>query len=191
MLFEHRGILCRHIFCLMKWYGVEDIPEKYLLRRWRKDLIPLAKLRRTFRYGDMDEGIDTMAIDLFASADHALKLLHTHKAKLALFITSMKDLVNSFTSSCSLETTTDKNAEIDALLGVSTPDEVVINNPGDIINKGTSKRTRLKSAQELGATKKQTRHPRTCGCCGEKVFHDARTCPQKIKNKPSKSSTRK
>nr|KAJ0212061.1 hypothetical protein LSAT_V11C400197610 [Lactuca sativa] len=34
MHFEHVGILCRHIFCVFKFYSIEQIPEEYIMKRW-------------------------------------------------------------------------------------------------------------------------------------------------------------
>ncbi|XP_048502252.2 protein FAR1-RELATED SEQUENCE 5-like [Beta vulgaris subsp. vulgaris] len=37
-LFESAGILCRHIISLYNKLKIKEIPEKYILRRWRKDV---------------------------------------------------------------------------------------------------------------------------------------------------------
>ncbi|XP_021723943.1 protein FAR-RED IMPAIRED RESPONSE 1-like [Chenopodium quinoa] len=37
-LFEHSGILCRHCILLYFMHDLPRIPEKYILRRWRKDI---------------------------------------------------------------------------------------------------------------------------------------------------------
>ncbi|KAL2894513.1 Protein FAR1-RELATED SEQUENCE 2 [Bienertia sinuspersici] len=38
-LFEFRGILCKHIIRVIEVEDIEFIPEKYILSRWRKDII--------------------------------------------------------------------------------------------------------------------------------------------------------
>ncbi|XP_021713484.1 protein FAR1-RELATED SEQUENCE 5-like [Chenopodium quinoa] len=38
-LFEFRGILCRHMIKVIHTEDIECIPEKYILNRWRKDLV--------------------------------------------------------------------------------------------------------------------------------------------------------
>ncbi|XP_035547418.1 protein FAR1-RELATED SEQUENCE 5-like [Juglans regia] len=37
-LFEMRGILCTHVLVIFKMNHVHDVPEKYILDRWRKDI---------------------------------------------------------------------------------------------------------------------------------------------------------
>ena len=34
--FEHKGILCKHIFAVIKNRRIECMPRKYLLDRWKK-----------------------------------------------------------------------------------------------------------------------------------------------------------
>lgn len=43
-LFECKGILCRHVISILLSNGVNEVPSKYILSRWRKDL----KLKYTF-----------------------------------------------------------------------------------------------------------------------------------------------
>ncbi|KAL2904035.1 Protein FAR1-RELATED SEQUENCE 2 [Bienertia sinuspersici] len=38
-LFEFRGILCRYIIKIIEFEDVNVIPEKYILSRWRKDIV--------------------------------------------------------------------------------------------------------------------------------------------------------
>lgn len=35
-MFQSQGILCRHILCVLKWKGLNEMPSKYLLNRWTK-----------------------------------------------------------------------------------------------------------------------------------------------------------
>ncbi|XP_052622196.1 protein FAR1-RELATED SEQUENCE 1-like [Lactuca sativa] len=37
--FKCMGVLCRHAFTIMMRCGVKEIPERYILKRWRKDVI--------------------------------------------------------------------------------------------------------------------------------------------------------
>ncbi|KAK9162997.1 hypothetical protein Syun_003899 [Stephania yunnanensis] len=37
--FESSGILCRHIFEVMKMKGIAKVHERYIMRRWRKDVL--------------------------------------------------------------------------------------------------------------------------------------------------------
>ncbi|XP_035835705.1 protein FAR1-RELATED SEQUENCE 2-like [Helianthus annuus] len=38
--FEQYGLLCKHIYFLFKMFGVKEIPNKYVMKRWTKDVVP-------------------------------------------------------------------------------------------------------------------------------------------------------
>ena len=65
MHFEHVGVLCRHIFSVMRYYNLEKIPERYILKRWCRDIIPPELLRRRFKNSQMNGKVDRAAIDIF------------------------------------------------------------------------------------------------------------------------------
>ncbi|KAL2942736.1 Protein FAR-RED ELONGATED HYPOCOTYL 3 [Bienertia sinuspersici] len=53
-LFEFRGILCRHIIKIIEFEDINVIPERYILSRWRKDIVrPYENIRVS--YYDLEE----------------------------------------------------------------------------------------------------------------------------------------
>ncbi|XP_022019649.2 uncharacterized protein LOC110919695 [Helianthus annuus] len=38
--FEQYGLLCKHIYFVFKMFKVKEIPNKYVMRRWTKDVVP-------------------------------------------------------------------------------------------------------------------------------------------------------
>ncbi|GKE48993.1 C2 calcium-dependent membrane-targeting protein, partial [Tanacetum coccineum] len=52
--------LCRHVFCVLKNRDIEVIPKKYILRRWRRDIILPALRRNLNRYGEKNETIEKL-----------------------------------------------------------------------------------------------------------------------------------
>ncbi|XP_024990705.1 uncharacterized protein LOC112524992 [Cynara cardunculus var. scolymus] len=54
--FVRNGILCRHAFKVMLNSDVQSIPEKYILPRWRGELVPVELLPARARFGEMDVG---------------------------------------------------------------------------------------------------------------------------------------
>ncbi|KAJ0623977.1 putative Zinc finger, SWIM-type, FHY3/FAR1 family [Helianthus annuus] len=45
--FEQYGLLCKHIYFVFKIFKVKEIPNKYVMRRWTKDVVP-NDLKNTF-----------------------------------------------------------------------------------------------------------------------------------------------
>ncbi|KAL7607238.1 hypothetical protein Lser_V15G16856 [Lactuca serriola] len=84
---HHRlWILCRHIFCVFKFYGIEQIPKKYILKRWRRDVIPAELLKRHFNSSFDDSNSDMIAIDIFSTVDRCVSFLRHDAAKLKLYL---------------------------------------------------------------------------------------------------------
>ncbi|KAI3897410.1 hypothetical protein MKX03_025428 [Papaver bracteatum] len=55
-LFESKGILCRHAIVVLIRNGIRLIPEKYILRRWRKYVTrPHTKLKVSFSCWELNE----------------------------------------------------------------------------------------------------------------------------------------
>ncbi|CAI9275723.1 unnamed protein product [Lactuca saligna] len=127
MLFERFGIFCRHIFCILKIYDIQEIPSRYILKRWRRDIIPTTVLKRTFRYSDSSGNVEK---------------LEEFMQKLEVFMTDIGEQ-----GSDKLPVT--KEDHIDKLYGATTNPEVVdVENPPMVKNKGSGTGKRLKSALE-------------------------------------------
>ncbi|GKE69169.1 hypothetical protein Tco_1527241 [Tanacetum coccineum] len=52
--------LCRRVFCVLKNRDIQVIPKKYILRRWRRGIIPPALRRNTNRYGEKNGTIEKL-----------------------------------------------------------------------------------------------------------------------------------
>ncbi|KAL2940276.1 Protein FAR1-RELATED SEQUENCE 6 [Bienertia sinuspersici] len=62
-LFESCGIMCRHSIKVYDMNLVEDVPEKYILRRWRKD-IPRKHTRVKVAYHDPSKTVEVMTYEM-------------------------------------------------------------------------------------------------------------------------------
>ncbi|KAJ9562243.1 hypothetical protein OSB04_007403 [Centaurea solstitialis] len=174
------GLLCRHIFKVLLNINVEKIPEKYILRRWRRDLIPRDLQHTRLRYGDLDEEQEKMFNEVLCTVENCLGRLRCHKEELARFTESVRILKKQVDVSFPNENASSSKVDtIVDLIGVSQPDNVEIYPPTGIRNKGCGKGKRLVGAGEV-ASNKASRHKRLCRSCGKLVNHDSRNCPNKV-----------
>ncbi|XP_040243425.1 protein FAR1-RELATED SEQUENCE 6 isoform X4 [Aegilops tauschii subsp. strangulata] len=60
-LFEFRGILCSHIISVLALMEITDVPSRYILQRWRKDI----KRKHTFIRCSYDDMIDTQVVQRY------------------------------------------------------------------------------------------------------------------------------
>ncbi|KAI3516261.1 hypothetical protein L1887_15172 [Cichorium endivia] len=174
MLFEQFGILCRHAFCVIKLYDIEEIPSRYILRRWRRDIIPTELLKRRFIYGDSSTNVDKVAYKAFSIVDKCLSSLQNDEKKLEEFIQKLEQLKIGVDEQTSDKLPTTKQGHIEKFYGVTIPEGVAVENPPIVRNKGSGTGKRLKSVLEKAIDQGQKKS-RTCKRCGVQG-HNSRSC---------------
>ncbi|KAJ9537073.1 hypothetical protein OSB04_029806 [Centaurea solstitialis] len=179
LFFHHYGLLCRHIFCVFKNLGIEEIPTKYIMKRWRKDLISSELLKKQHWDGEGNQHLKELENDAQSIFDDCLGIVVNDIKKFEAFVSKMKTLKTELEEAAGC-TVAQKGKEkiMESLLGVSKPDIVAVGNPKDINNKGSGTGKRLKSGKEKAIEKRQ-KVARLCRLCGEYAFHDSRNCPSR------------
>ncbi|CAI9261237.1 unnamed protein product [Lactuca saligna] len=180
--FIHTGILCRHIFVVLRNNQVEEIPEQYILRRWRRDVISSHLL--AMKYVAMETEDDTFKLLTKAYINIAYCLDHFKRSnkKFLEFVEKTRTLKQApmeFGSSNQTSPDNDEE-EIIRMLGIrSIPDEINIHPPASIRTKGSGTKKRMVSAIEkaVAAAKKKTR---MCTGYNQYVNHNWRTCKVRL-----------
>lgn len=185
--FQRLGYLCRHIFCVFKTNNTEEIPEQYVLRRWRRDILPRDLLNIRHRYGNTNDENDKLANYVLDDVQLCINRLKNDKEKMATFVKSIKQLKNDILKAVPEENEPQTKDEIIAdLLGVTVPDEILIEPPTDIRNKGCGTGGKRlvgprEKAEEVAAKKSKQPKPRVCQICFiiTEPPHNSRTCTLK------------
>ncbi|CAH1436349.1 unnamed protein product [Lactuca virosa] len=185
--FERFGIFCRHIFCILKIYDIQEIPSRYILKRWRRDIISTTILKRTFRYGDSFGNVEKVAYKAFSMLDQCLSSLSNDDKKLEEFMQKIEGFMTDIGEQGSDESPITKEAHIDKIYGATTNPEVVdVENPPMVKNKGSGTGKRLKSVLEK-ATIQGNKKSRSCKTCGVKG-HNSRKCLTLLNNSKVQSA---
>ncbi|CAH9113656.1 unnamed protein product [Cuscuta europaea] len=148
--FERIGILCRHIFFVLKDKKVNAIPDRYVLHRWCKDSIlnPL----NAFEDGVFKQCVgtekQTLAMKTLWSDIHfCVGMIEHHPHLLQQFsdvIKVQKELWSS--SQPSSATASSKSEVIKGFYGSPIPTQISVHPPQQARNKGCGKR--IKSGKE-------------------------------------------
>ncbi|KAJ9548026.1 hypothetical protein OSB04_020569 [Centaurea solstitialis] len=149
LFFHHYGLLCRHIFCVFKNLGIEEIPTKYIMKRWRKDLISSELLKKRHWDGEANEHLKELENDAQSIFDDCLGIVVNDIKKFETFVSKMKSLKTELEAAGCTVAQKGKEKIMESLLGVSKPDTVDVGNP------------------KVGVL------------CGEYAFHDSRNCPSR------------
>ncbi|CAI9297949.1 unnamed protein product [Lactuca saligna] len=176
------GILCCHIFVVLKNNHVEEIPGQYILRRWKRDAISIHLL--SMKHVSMETEDDTFKLLIVAynNIEYFLDHFKRSKEKLLEFVEKtriLKQEAIEFGSSNQSSSDNDEE-EIIRMLGIcSIPDEINIHPPSSIRTKGSGTKKRMVSATEkvVGAAKKKTK---IYTGCNQYVNHNWRTCKVRL-----------
>ncbi|CAA0828624.1 Protein FAR1-RELATED SEQUENCE 1 [Striga hermonthica] len=174
------GWLCRHVFVVLKDLNMQSIPSAHILSRWTKTatinpmfhVLDVAfaqcvqvddkKLLLSKLWSDIHACMGLVEPCVNRLAEFS-KVIEAHKVKL------LSDQGENATAS-------NKEQQFESFVGMAAPQEVTIHPPTHSKNKGSGKR--LKSAKEKAIEQSQKKR-RVCKSCGERVGHNARTCPKK------------
>ncbi|XP_024969633.1 uncharacterized protein LOC112508996 [Cynara cardunculus var. scolymus] len=136
-LFTHNGYLCRQAFKVLINDEVESILEKYVLRRWKQQLVPVQIQSARVRYGELDAEKEECIIDVYSKVDDIVSITRNNKSILARLGRNLDKFMGDIEKEVTYEDPSHK--KLDAIrdhLGVSIPDEVDILPPSGIRNKG-------------------------------------------------------
>nr|XP_043620317.1 protein FAR1-RELATED SEQUENCE 5-like [Erigeron canadensis] len=108
----------KHIFCMFKANDIQEIPEKYILRRWRKDLIPPGMRTRRKRFGESSEECEKLANELHFNVENCVSILSKDIPKLFDFVKTVRELKDKIEDNVSTSRTKKTKEVILDFLGV-------------------------------------------------------------------------
>nr|GEX04326.1 putative reverse transcriptase domain-containing protein [Tanacetum cinerariifolium] len=84
--------LCQNVYYVLKSHDIDVIVKKYILRRWRRDIIPPALRRNINRYGEKNETLEKLTNVANFMIDKCLFLLSKDEDKLAKVVVQLKTI---------------------------------------------------------------------------------------------------
>ncbi|XP_042012170.1 uncharacterized protein LOC121760595 [Salvia splendens] len=174
--FERLGLLCSHIFCVLKYNFVKLIPEKLCGGRWLK-----SQFVKSIHGGFCDDQEIHLAVD---KKKIAYKNLYALFIETAQSIEGNIDKINAFAAIIEegkkqllgegvVLSSTQKSAMIENFYGSHVPTNIEVHPPDVVSTKGSG--SRHKSKRE-SALKLAMKPGRKCGNCHEIGHHDSRNC---------------
>ncbi|PWA74577.1 FAR1 DNA binding domain, Zinc finger, SWIM-type, MULE transposase domain, FHY3/FAR1 family [Artemisia annua] len=122
--FESYGLLCRHIFYVIRLSTVKTFPRKYVLRRWSQDSLPPASVIQAS--GDTP---DMILREIFRSVEYCVNRYANEPELLQKFRNHQVQLMAKADADVPIPKKTNKRDRIASILGVSQPEEIVVNIP--------------------------------------------------------------
>ena len=125
--FESYGLLCRHIFYVIRFSNVKNFPKKYVLRRWSKDSLPPPSVIQAT--GDSP---DMILREIFRSVEYCVNRYANDPELLQKFRDHQVQLMAKADADVPIPPKTTKRDRIASILGVSQPDEIIVNVPKQV-----------------------------------------------------------
>ncbi|XP_021975268.1 uncharacterized protein LOC110870393 [Helianthus annuus] len=178
--FEQYGLLCKHIYFVFKMFKVKEIPNKYVMRRWTKDVVP-NDLNNTFDItvddDDAHKKAKEVAYEIMQIGEYIIGNLIKDFDHLLIVrdrMREMKEMVDELRITKPIDPKFDRYSRLIGYEKPNTDDPPTVRVPTGIRNKGRGSHKRIKSKKEKIISLKGKRG-RTCSHCNIKG-HDIRTC---------------
>ncbi|KAJ0956638.1 putative transcription factor FAR family [Helianthus annuus] len=178
--FEQYGLLCKHIYFVFKMFKVKEIPNKYVMRRWTKDVVP-NDLNNTFDItvdgDDAHKKAKEVAYEIMQTGEYLIGNLIKDFDHLLIVrdrMREMKEMVDELRITKPIDPKFDRYSRLIGYEKPNTDEPPTVRVPTGIRNKGRGSHKRIKSKKEKIISLKGKRG-RTCSHCNIKG-HDIRTC---------------
>ncbi|XP_024989313.1 uncharacterized protein LOC112523873 [Cynara cardunculus var. scolymus] len=158
---------------------VDRIPDKYIVRRWRRNLVPVEWSPARFRYEEVDADKERLMSVAYSYFERILGRVRNEKHILSKFVDQLEEWDTKIDSELPLQShAQETTSSIKEFLGVSQPETIDVLLPTSIQNKGCGTGKRLISVTEKAITngKKQKRK---CRLCRQIATHDSRNCSKR------------
>ncbi|XP_021991700.1 uncharacterized protein LOC110888483 [Helianthus annuus] len=178
--FEQYGLLCKHIYFVFKMFKVKEIPNKYVMRRWTKDVVPNALNNTSDLNVDDNDGhkkAKEVAYEIMQTGENLIGNLMRDFDHLVIVrdqIREMKEMVDELRITKPIDPKFDRYSRLIGYEKPNTDAPPTVRVPTGIRNKGRGSHKRIKSKKEQIISLKGKRS-RTCSVCNTKG-HDIRTC---------------
>ncbi|XP_023750840.1 protein FAR1-RELATED SEQUENCE 5-like [Lactuca sativa] len=159
-----------------------QIPEQYILRRWRRDAISSHLLAMKHVAMETEDDTFKLLTEAYSNIEYCLDHFKRNKEKLLAFVENTCKLKHAAMEfGCSNQSSSDNDEEeIIRMLGIrNIPEEINIHPPSSMRTKGSGTKKRMVSAIEkaVATAKKKTR---ICTGCNQYVNHNWRTCKVRL-----------
>ncbi|KAD4889225.1 hypothetical protein E3N88_21298 [Mikania micrantha] len=175
--FECYGLLCRHCFYVLRLCDVKVFPEKYITRRWTKDVVPNMSKNSIVNphiLSGINPEVDNMVRDTMTSSEYIVNKLVTDMSKLSIFRDTLKNLMEQTDVETRDQPSVKQKDIVSSFVPHNEESTSAVCVPSGRRNKGSGSHKRFKSKREQ-AISRMGKRSRGCHSCGQDG-HDRGIC---------------
>ncbi|KAK9079762.1 hypothetical protein SSX86_001435 [Deinandra increscens subsp. villosa] len=180
MAFNCIGLLCRHMYAVLRMKDITLIPEKYICPRWKKNALPKKVFSLEFQYRFDNSESFKLRKEALEIVQDCSDRIRSNPEKLAQLVEQLTVIKSKIFEEFPSEPSSKAGDVFKDLTSLKEPEHVSTGPPSGIKTKGsgTSKSRRLIGLREKGKLKAK-RKKRICKKCGKLAYHDSRNCTYK------------
>ena len=191
--YEQFGLLCAHIFCVLRLLDIRQFPERYIMRRWTREAVPNSAPGAILGISESDDRyqqVNGVVREITRSAESLInRLVHNFDALCAFrdHVVQYQSTADQAVVNAPPRSRRDRFAEI---TGYTQETPVTVRMPKTVRFKGMGKPSRMKSNREIAIIQSaKKKKGRECSNC-KRRGHNIRTCsyPAREKNDDSSES---
>ncbi|XP_022026155.1 protein FAR1-RELATED SEQUENCE 5-like [Helianthus annuus] len=175
--FEQFGLLCSHIFCMLRILDIREFPKQYILRRWTRESVPNSSPGSILTDGgdpDRSEEVNRCVREISHAAEYVVNKLISKFDKLSDFCDHIKQFMSVADEAQINAPPKTRRNRFAELLGVAQESTATIRVPVGTRFKGCGSHKRLKSQKERAISQSGSKR-RQCSLC-KKYGHNRVTC---------------
>ncbi|KAK9168754.1 hypothetical protein Syun_000894 [Stephania yunnanensis] len=152
---ESSGILCRHIFEVMKMKGIARVHERYIMRRWRKDVLRRhLSIVHSGCYPQMTDEYKKFK-EIERALHEAVDLCANNPARLGFLKKEMEALIERVKNYNGV-IQVDQTQHLGNDTCIQDPNNVFIRDPNYVRCRGRPRSNRFRSIRERGGTRRNS-----------------------------------
>ncbi|XP_022013958.1 protein FAR1-RELATED SEQUENCE 5-like [Helianthus annuus] len=186
--FEQFGILCRHIFYVLRYDDKTEFPRRYVHRRWMRDVVSVGSNHSNIRFDEIGRNseIDKVYREIVVANEYVVNRLVGDLDELCRYRDHIKSYIDKADEVMVASPPPSRKERFADIGGNLEKSDSMIRVPIKIRTKGCGVQKRIKSNREI-AIQKSSKIQKSCRVCGGKG-HNSRTCKDKVSSNAIGSS---
>ncbi|KAI3762746.1 hypothetical protein L1987_53187 [Smallanthus sonchifolius] len=174
--FEQFGLLCRHIFYVLRLCFSKEFPKKYIVRRWRREAVPNTSIQSVSSDDVKTNGdvVEAVLREIRFANEYSINRLVMDIDQLCLYRDYVKGYMAKSDEIQVVAPPPNRRDRFAEMTRMKEPCTITVRNPIRTRTKGCGTQKRLKSAREIAISQvgKKTKECSFCKVAG----HNLRTC---------------
>ncbi|XP_021985333.1 protein FAR1-RELATED SEQUENCE 5-like [Helianthus annuus] len=190
-MYEQFGLLCAHIFCVLRFLDIKQFPERYIMRRWTREAVPNSAPGAILGISESDDRyqqVNGVVMEITRSAESLINRLVPNFDALCAFrdhVVQYQSTADQAVVNAPPRSRRDRFGEI---TGYTQETPVTVRMPKTVRFKGMGKPSRMKSNREMAIIQSaEKKKGRECSNC-KRRGHNIRTCTYPAREKADGSS---